>query len=195
MTDRNSIVGVILAGGRSSRLGGEDKTLRPLAGRPLIEHVIARLRPQVDRLALNSNADPALFKHYGLPVIADVHAGFRGPLAGVHAGLSAYPNSPVVTVAVDLPFLPRDLVATLTHDWDGRRCRYAICDGQHRLAILWPPGMAGVIEDWLSTGQASVHGFLAAHGEPVAFSPADCDALDANLNTPEAFHDAEKHPR
>lgn len=195
MPDHNNIVGVILAGGRSSRLGGEDKTLRPLAGRPLIEHVIARLRPQVGRLALNSNADPALFKHYGLPVIADVLTGFRGPLAGIHAGLSSYPDAPVVTIAVDLPFLPRDLVANLARDWDGRRCRYASCDGQHRLAILWPPGMAGVVEDWLNAGQASVHGFLAAHGEPVAFPAADCDALDINLNTPEAFRDAEKSPR
>ncbi len=195
MPDRNNIVGVILAGGRSSRLGGEDKTLRPLSGRPLIEHVIARLRPQVDRLALNSNADPDLFKHYDLPVIPDRLTGFRGPLAGIHAGLSGYPDAAVVTVAVDLPFLPRDLVANLTRDWDGRRCRYASCDGQHRLAILWPPGMAGAVEDWLSTGQASVHGFLAAHGEPVAFPRADCDALDINLNTPEAFRDAEKLPR
>lgn len=189
------ITGVILAGGRSSRLGGEDKTLRPLAGRPLIEHVIARLRPQVERLALNSNADPALFRDLGLPVIADVLPGFRGPLAGIHAGLSAYPESAVVTVAVDLPFLPHDLVANLTRGWDGRRCRYASCHGQHRLAILWPPGTAGKVGDWLNADQASVHGFLAVHGEPVAFPATDCAALDINLNTPEAFRDAEKHQR
>ena len=193
MPDRNKIVGVVLAGGHSSRLGGEDKTLRPLAGRPLIEHVIARLRPQVERLALNSNADPALFRDLGLPVIADVFPGFRGPLAGIHAGLSAYPESAVVTVAVDLPFLPHDLVANLTRGWDGRRCRYASCRGQHRLAILWPPGMAEAVAGWLNAGHASVRGFLAAHGDPVAFPPADCDALDVNLNTPEAFRAAEKH--
>lgn len=194
MPDRTNIVGVILAGGRSSRLGGKDKTLRPLAGRPLIEHVIERLRPQVDRLALNSNSAPDLFKHYGLPVIPDRLAGFRGPLAGIHAGLSNYPDSPVVTVAVDLPFLPHDLVANLTRDWDGRRCRYASCNGQHRLAILWPPGLAEKIADWLNAGHASVHGYLAAHGEPLPLPPADCAALDINLNTPEAFRDAEKHP-
>ncbi|OGI39601.1 MAG: hypothetical protein A2140_06825 [Candidatus Muproteobacteria bacterium RBG_16_62_13] len=101
----------------------------------------------------------------------------------------------MVTVAVDLPFLPRDLVANLARHWDGRRCRYASCDGQHRLAILWPPGMAGALEDWLNAGHASVHGFLAAHGDPLPFPAADCDALDINLNTPEAFRDAEKHPR
>lgn len=188
-------IGLILAGGRSSRLGGEDKALLPLADRPLIEHVIARLRPQVDRLALNSNADPALFTRYGLPVIADRLTGFRGPLAGIHAGLSNYPDSPVVTVAVDLPFLPHDLVANLMRGWDGRRCRYASCDGQHRLVILWPPGLAETVADWLNAGHASVYGFLVAHGDPLSFSAADCDALDINLNTPETFRDTEKHSR
>lgn len=192
MAKRNNIVGVILAGGRSSRLGGVDKTLQPLSGRPLIEHVIARLRPQVDQLALNSNAEPVLFRAYKLPVIADVLKGYRGPLAGIHAGLSSYPDLPVVTVAVDLPFLPGDLVTKLTHGWDGCRCRYASCHGQHRLAILWPPGMAGPVENWLNAGHASVHGFLAEHGDAVSFPPADCAALDINLNTPDAFRDAEK---
>ncbi|MEK6551780.1 MAG: molybdenum cofactor guanylyltransferase MobA [Pseudomonadota bacterium] len=195
MPERDKTVAVILAGGRSSRLGGADKALQPLAGRSLLAHVIERLTPQVEQLALNSNADPERFRTFGLPVIADVFGDYRGPLAGVHAGLLAFPAARVLTVAVDLPFLPHDLVARLARDWDGQRCRYAACQGQHRLAILWPPGTAGKVGDWLNSGQASVHGFLAAHGEPVAFPAADCAALDLNLNTPEAFRDAEKHQR
>jgi molybdopterin-guanine dinucleotide biosynthesis protein A len=163
-----------------------------LAGRPLLAHVIARLKPQVSQLALNSNADAGLFRDYGLPVIPDRITGFRGPLAGIHAGLAAHPDSPVVTVAVDLPLLPDDLVARLTAGWDGRRCRYASCQGRHRLAILWPPGMADRVEAWMNAGHASVHGFLSAHGEAVPMPDDACEALDINLNTPEAFREAEK---
>jgi len=188
-------IGLILAGGRSSRLGGEDKTLKSLAGQPLLAHVMARLAPQVDRLVLNSNADPARFREFNLPVIADVLTGYRGPLAGIHAGLQAFPASRVVTVAVDLPLLPRDLVARLAHDWDGQRCRYADCAAQHRLAILWPPGQAPAIEAWLASGRSSVQGWLKQHGDPVTFPPGACQDLDINLNTPQAFADAEKRLR
>ena len=80
-------VGIVLAGGRSRRLGGGDKCLLPLAGRPILAHVIARARPQVAALALDANGDPARFAGFGLKVVADSIAGFAGPLAGVLAGL------------------------------------------------------------------------------------------------------------
>ena len=80
-------VGIVLAGGQSRRMGGGDKCLRPLAGRPILAHVIERARPQVAALALNANGDPRRFAGFGLPVVADSIAGFAGPLAGVLAGL------------------------------------------------------------------------------------------------------------
>src|SRR5215208_5667104 len=99
-------------------MGGGDKSLRRLAGRPLLEHVIDRLRPQVDALVLNANGDPARFARFGLPVVPDTVPDFAGPLAGILAGLDwAADNRPdcafVVSVATDAPFLPDELVSRL----------------------------------------------------------------------------------
>ena len=82
-----NIVGVILAGGLSTRMGGGDKPFLPLAGRPVLAHVIERLRPQADRLVINANGDPARFAAFGLPVIPDTVPGHPGPLGGILAGL------------------------------------------------------------------------------------------------------------
>ena len=81
------VAGIVLAGGRATRMGGGDKALRPLGGQPVLAHVIARLAPQVQALALSANGDPARFAAFGLPVLADSLPGFPGPLAGVLAGL------------------------------------------------------------------------------------------------------------
>lgn len=112
------IAGVLLAGGQSTRMGGGDKCLRLLAGKPILAHAIERAKPQVDALVLNANGDPARFAAFGLPVIADDITGFVGPLAGVLAGLDwAAKHLPeaelVASFATDAPFLPRDLVRRL----------------------------------------------------------------------------------
>ena len=81
------VVGLLLAGGLSRRMGGGDKTLRLLAGRPILDHILDRVRPQVGALVLNANGDPARFAAYGLPVVPDVLPDYAGPLAGVLTGL------------------------------------------------------------------------------------------------------------
>jgi molybdopterin-guanine dinucleotide biosynthesis protein A len=188
------IVGVILAGGRSRRMGGRDKAMLPLAGRPLIAHVIERLAPQVAELAINSNAPAATFAAWGRRVLADDLPGQRGPLAGLHAAWRTYPGAAVVTVAVDLPFLPHDLVARLRRDWDGQRCRYATQDGRHIVAVLAPAALATELEAFLAHGETSLHAWLAQWGEPVAFlASAEAD-MNVNLNTPEELAQAESHP-
>lgn len=118
MTGGDGIVGLLLAGGQSRRMGGGDKCLRPLGGRPLLSHVIERAAPQVATLVLNANGDAERFAPFGLPVVPDTVGGFAGPLAGVLTGLEwAAANRPdarwVATFATDAPFLPRDLVARL----------------------------------------------------------------------------------
>ncbi len=114
----SNIPGVLLAGGLARRMGGGDKPMRTIAGRTILERVIARLSPQCDGLILNANGDPARFAAFGLPVIADGVPDFPGPLAGILAALDwAAANRPDVThmlsAAADCPFLPRDLVARL----------------------------------------------------------------------------------
>lgn len=112
------VAGVILAGGLSRRMGGGDKCLRPIGGRPILAHIIERAQPQVSALVLNANGDAARFASFGLPVAADVVEGFAGPLAGVLTGMEwAARHAPgckwLASFASDAPFLPRDLVARL----------------------------------------------------------------------------------
>jgi len=116
---------VILAGGLARRMGGGDKPLRPIGGRTILDHVVARIGPQCSKLALNANGDPARFAQWPLPVIADSVEGFVGPLAGVLAGMdwAASQGEWLLSVAADCPFLPLDLVSSLAaaqlqHDAD-----------------------------------------------------------------------------
>jgi len=140
------VVGLLLAGGQSRRMGGGDKALRLLGGIPLLERVIERLRPQVDALVLNANGDPTRFANFALPVAADTVPGFVGPLAGVLAGLdwavSHRPDCPyVVSAATDAPFLPIDLVARLAEALDeaGADLACAASGGRsHPVFGLWP---------------------------------------------------------
>ena len=140
------VVGVLLAGGRSQRMGGGDKCLRSLGGRPLLAHVIERVRPQLRDLILNANGDPAKFAAFGLPVVPDTISDFAGPLAGVLAGLDwAAANAPdcpwIVTAPTDSPFLPPDLVARLIAERDIEQADIvcAMSAGQRYPVVgLWP---------------------------------------------------------
>ena len=141
-----NIIGVLLAGGLARRMGGGDKPLRLLAGRPLLDHVIERLRPQVAGLVLNANGDPARFAGYGLAVIADSIPDYAGPLAGILAGLdwaaTHHPDCPmIVSVATDAPFLPLDLVSRMSEALtaEGADLACAASSGQaHPVIGLWP---------------------------------------------------------
>jgi molybdopterin-guanine dinucleotide biosynthesis protein A len=140
------VIGLLLAGGQSRRMGGGDKSLRPLAGRPLLAHIVDRVAPQVRRLVLNANGDPSRFAVFGLPVVADAVEGFVGPLAGVLTGLewaaARAPDCPwVASFPGDAPFLPGDLVARLLAavESDAADLACAASAGQsHPVAGLWP---------------------------------------------------------
>lgn len=114
----SSVAGVILAGGQSRRMGGGDKCLRPLAGRPILAHIIERAAPQVGPLVLNANGDPARFADYALPVVPDVIEGFAGPLAGILTGMDwvaaqAPASQWMASFASDAPFFPENMVAVM----------------------------------------------------------------------------------
>ncbi len=144
------IVGVLLAGGQSRRMGGGDKTLNDLDGRPLLGHIVERAQPQVDTLILNANGDPARFAEYSLPVVADTVDGFVGPLAGVLTGQEwARENTPdakwVVTMATDTPFFPTDLVARLAVAIEENSADMAMATSggnRHPVFGMWPVGLA-----------------------------------------------------
>ena len=131
-------------------MGGGDKCLRPLGGRPILAHVIERLRPQARHLVINANGDPARFAAFGLQVAADAVDGFPGPLAGVLTGMlwarAAAPAAvDIVTMPTDTPFVPRDLVARLraARDAAGAELACAASDGHaHPVVGLWPVRLA-----------------------------------------------------
>jgi molybdopterin-guanine dinucleotide biosynthesis protein A len=139
------IPGVLLAGGLARRMGGGDKPMREIAGRTILERVIACLAPQCDGLILNANGDPARFAVFGLPVIADTVGDFPGPLAGILAALDwAAANRPdvkfMLSAAADCPFLPRDLVSRLYQSLTEEDAQLAVAasgDQSHPVIGLW----------------------------------------------------------
>ncbi len=155
----SKIAGVILAGGRSTRMGRE-KALIPLAGEPVIARVIARLSPQVGRAVLNANGDAARFAAFGLPVIADRPVRGNeapGPLAGILAGLTwarLEGFSHIVTVPADAPFLPDDLVARLTEGLGPSEAAMAQSEtGLEPLFALWPVEALAALEKRFASGE------------------------------------------
>lgn len=145
MTEQIATLGVILAGGLARRMGGGDKTMRAIAGRPILDHVIERLAPQCASLILNANGDPSRFGLWGLPVVPDDLPDFAGPLAGVLAALDwtalHHPAIEwVVSVAADCPFLPRDLVVRMQTDRAAMQAELAVAasgDQSHPVVGLW----------------------------------------------------------
>lgn len=189
-------VAVILAGGLARRMGGGDKALRPLAGRVLLDHVLARIAPQVDRVALSANGDPARFAPWGLPVLADTVPGFPGPLAGVLAGLrwaAGQGAAEALVVPTDTPFLPPDLLARLREGRGDAAIACAASAGQvHPVAALWPVGLADALEAALRAGDRRMEGFMRAQGLAVVAFPLGPEGDPfANLNTPEELAAAE----
>jgi len=190
----NPVAGVILAGGRATRMGGGDKGLRQVAGRPLLARVIERIAPQVGRLALNANGDPARFAAFGLPVIADSLPDHPGPLAGVLAGLdwaAGIGAEAVVTVAADTPFFPADLVAGLRAAAGPSGLALAASpDGEgvlrrHPTFGLWPVALRDDLRAALEGGLRKIVLWTDAHGAGRAAFPATPFDPFFNVNSPE----------
>ena len=200
---RRLAIGVLLAGGQSRRMGGGDKCLRELAGKPMLQHVIDRFGPQVGGLVINANGDPERFAPFDLPVVADTVAGFAGPLAGVLAGMRwAAGHSPaarwVATVSTDAPFLPLDLVSRLLAAIEGRPAPIALAasGGEvHPVIGLWPVALADNLESALQEGVRKVLDWTGRHGTVVVEFPFlrfHGRRIDPffNANTPEELDEA-----
>jgi molybdopterin-guanine dinucleotide biosynthesis protein A len=194
------IAGVLLAGGRSQRMGGGDKNLRLLAGKPVLAHVIERAQPQVDALVLNANGDPQRFAAFGLPVIADSVADFAGPLAGVLAGLDwAAAHLPeaalVASFATDAPFFPRDLVRRLAVALEegGFDLACAQSNGQvHPVFALWPVSLREALREALVAGVRKVDRWTAGYKLVEVEFPAEPVDPFFNANRPEDLAEAER---
>jgi molybdopterin-guanine dinucleotide biosynthesis protein A len=177
------IFGVILAGGQASRMGGADKALADLGGQSLLAHVTRRFAPQVQSLALSANGDAARFAAYGLPVLPDDTP--KGPLSGIlQALLWAAPlgATAVVSVPVDGPFLPCDLVPRLCLAAEGPGLAMASSTGTpHPTFALWPITLAPALATFLASGaKARIRDFAMSHHAGFADFPDDLAFVNAN---------------
>jgi molybdopterin-guanine dinucleotide biosynthesis protein A len=193
------VAGVLLAGGRSRRMGGGDKALLTLHGETLLARVIARVKPQVQSLVLNANGDPARFAAFKLPVVPDSVPGFPGPLAGVLTGLewalaNAKDISWVASFPSDAPFLPRDLVARLAEAAQGADMACAASGGRrHPVAGLWPVALArGLRRAVVNEGLRKVEDWTGRFNVAVVDYPLAPFDPFFNANTPEDLAEAER---
>ena len=201
----SEILGVILAGGLATRMGGGDKGLLELHGRSILSGVIERLEPQVQAMALNANGDPTRFSDFGLPVIADSKDGFLGPLAGVLAAMEFAQASGyewVASVAADTPFFPSDLVATLHRTSVQAAAPVALaasydreCDAymRHPTFGLWHVSLRDALSDALDEGIRKIVRWTdSVGGIEVRFErPAHAPDPFFNVNTPDELKLAE----
>lgn len=201
--DPAGIAGVVLAGGRARRFGGGDKGLRRLAGRPLLDHVIGRVRPQVAALALNANGDPRRFAGFGLPVVSDAigdpDGAGAGPLAGILAGLdwaAAAGCGRLLSVPCDAPFLPPDLASRLHAAGAGADAEAAVAVSagrEHPVVALWSLSLRARLRAAVADrGVRAVRAWLAElRAVRVDFPVGAVDPF-LNVNTPQALAEAER---
>lgn len=192
---RDAILGVVLAGGQSRRMGGTDKAFVELGRKPLISHVIDRLSPQVGGVAINANGDPGRFSAIDLPVFADTIGGHAGPLAGVLAAMRFAEAQDaalthVATAATDTPFFPVDLVRRLSGvaTTDDTIAMATSGGNRHPVFALWPVALTGDLEDWLATTDTfKVMAWVQRHRLQQVEFVIGADGTDPffNINTPD----------
>ena len=185
------ITGVILAGGLARRMGGVDKGLQSLDGRPLVQWVLDRLAPQVHSVLINANRNLLRYGEFGHPVLPDRIPDFAGPLAGLHVGLSCATTPLVATVPCDSPFLPRDLIARLREALQAGNAEIAVVrtgDWLQRAFCLTRREILPKLDAFLESGERRAGLWHA--GLKVAEVAFDDEAeAFANINTPEELED------
>ncbi len=180
------VTGILLAGGQGRRMGGVDKGLQLLRGKPMAQHVIERFAPQVDELLINANQNIEQYQGLGYRVIPDAIGGFVGPLAGLHRGLSEAAHPLVVTAPCDSPFLPLDLVAKLHTALEQQNAELAVArtgDQPHPVFCLCRKSVLPSLTAFLESGGRKIDWWYAQ------LKVANVDFVDEaafrNINTRE----------
>jgi molybdopterin-guanine dinucleotide biosynthesis protein A len=196
------LAGIVLAGGQSTRMGGQDKCLLELGGKTLLQRSVDKLMLQVGEVAINANSDEDGYLHPGLPVLRDSFQGFAGPLAGVLTGMEwAHMRgaSHVITVAADTPFFPDDFVANMQAALSTQSGEIAIAetsdtDGKffnHPTFGIWPVSLHDDLRGALDQGVRKVMQWVKPHGVvKVAFPAVPFDPF-FNVNRPEDYEMAQ----
>lgn len=188
------ISALVLAGGMARRMGGSDKGLIELAGRPMIEWILERLAPQTDEIIINANRSLAEYRAQGHHVVSDQLEGFAGPLAGMAAGLAAIGSDWMATVPCDSPFVPEDLLSRLWQVRAAESADLAVAEAEGRLQpvfALLPTRLAPDLREFLAGGGRKIDAWFARHRVAVAdFS--DSPHAFANVNTPDEAAEIEQ---
>jgi molybdopterin-guanine dinucleotide biosynthesis protein A len=193
----SAVTGLILAGGKGSRMGGVDKGLQAFRGKRLVDHVYERFAPQVGGIIINANQNHEEYKTFGVRVVSDAIGGYAGPLAGLHAGLSVSKRPFLASVPCDSPFLAADLIERLYQRIDETGAELAVAktsEQPHPVFSLMRRGVLDHLTDFLKNGGRKIDAWYATlnvvevafDDEPEAFS---------NINTREELHTWENAPR
>ena len=181
---REAVTAVILAGGRGSRMGGVDKGLVEIAGRPMVEHVLAAVEPQAAAVVINANRSNELYGRYGHPVIADRLDGFQGPLAGMASALASAGTEFVLAVPCDSPLVTRALGPRLHAALEGKNANVAVAhDGErmHPVFVLLRRAARPGLEDFLTRGERKIDRWFAEEAT-VVVDFSDLPEMFLNVN-------------
>ncbi|MEO7051805.1 MAG: molybdenum cofactor guanylyltransferase MobA [Rhodanobacter sp.] len=183
----DQIAGLILAGGRGTRMGGQDKGLVEFNGKPMVQHVLDALRPQVAEVLISANRNEDSYRQTGCRVVSDALSGFAGPLAGISAGMHAVTRSHLLVLPCDGPFVPAWLAQRLWAASAGKDdVIVAAHDGErlHPTFALLPVSVLDDLDAYLASGGHKIDTFYYRHSfAPVDFS--DYPQAFLNINTPE----------
>lgn len=190
------ITAVILSGGRATRMGGIDKGLAPLFGKPLILHVIERLSPQVTETTINANRELDQYSQLGLSLLQDQHTDFIGPLAGFDAGLSYTKHDYLLTAPCDSPLLPHDLASRLLQALQAKNAEIAVASTHghsHPVFCLCHTSVRSSLASYLASGERKVSTWQKGlRYIEVDFS--DCASAFSNINTLDDLQHLSRNP-
>jgi len=192
---RTEVTGVILSGGRGSRMGGVDKGLLPFRGRTMLEWVLDRIEPQVAEVLISANQSLDRYLTFGHPVLTDRITGFAGPLAGLHAGLCVARCELVMTVPCDSPFLPLDLVQRMTESLERTGADVAVArsgNQRHSVFCLCRASVLDGLTAFLHLGERKVEAWYASLTSVSEVMFDDRAESFRNINTPEELRALER---
>lgn len=195
--DKSLITGLVLAGGRGSRMGSVDKGLQPFRGKPMAQHVLERFAPQVGRVVINANRNLDAYAAFGVPVWPDEIEGYAGPLAGMQTGLHRCETPYMVTAPCDTPLLPPDLVARLAEALAEQQADLAVAvtgEGEnyqpHPVFCLMKTSLRSYLDAFLLGGQRKIDAWYASL--KVAKVRFEDEAAFRNINTLDELQQFEK---
>jgi molybdenum cofactor guanylyltransferase len=190
----SSVTGVILAGGRGERMGGQDKGLLSLAGEPLVGHLVRILRPQVGALIINANRNLGAYRQFGCPVVSDETEDYCGPLAGMLAALDLIHSTCLLSVPCDSPLLPSNYARRMVTALLRARAELSVAHDGHRLQpvfTLLRVELRDSLRRYLESGERKIDRWFLHH-RLVKTDFSDCTGMFHNINTPEDLMVLEK---